>query len=204
MHLLDAMAAADRSFHLPAGSRVLDTGGFKGKSREVSATDLRHALSQRLGVPAHLCRNYYGMTEISTQYYDRAPLVVSPTAPTTGEPSQLGDRTEDGALTPGERAKVVPHWARLVVVDPLTRRPVPHGEPGLLLHMDLANVGSCMAVLSDDIGWAIGPEPASTALGTADVVLRGRAAGAEARGCSLALDEVLSANRTPTPADDRR
>ncbi|GAA4505571.1 long-chain-fatty-acid--protein ligase [Brevibacterium yomogidense] len=204
VHLLDAMAAADRSFRLPPGSRVLDTGGFKGKSRDVSATELRHDLSQRLGVPAHLCRNYYGMTEISTQYYDRAPLVASPTAPTAGGISQPGDHTEDGALTPGERAKVVPHWARLVVVDPLSRQPVPHGEPGLLMHMDLANIGSCMAVLSDDLGWAIGPEPGSTALGTADVVLRGRAAGTEARGCSLALDEILSANRTSTSAEDRR
>jgi hypothetical protein len=32
VHLLDAMADADRTFQLPARSRVLDTGGFKGKS----------------------------------------------------------------------------------------------------------------------------------------------------------------------------
>ena len=203
VHLLDAMADVDRTFRLPAGSRVLDTGGFKGKSREVTAEDLRQAFRVRLGVPEDHCANYYGMTEISTQYYDRTPL---------------------GAV-PDERAKVVPHWARLVVVDPLTRTPVPHGEPGLLLHLDLANASSCLAVLSDDIGWAVGPNPTagttsatsttsttvaapghhtlahtSAGLGTADVVLRGRAAGAEARGCSLALDEVLSANHAQATA----
>ena len=203
VHLLDAMADVDRTFRLPAGSRVLDTGGFKGKSREVTAEDLRQAFRVRLGVPEDHCANYYGMTEISTQYYDRTPL---------------------GAV-PDERAKVVPHWARMVVVDPLTRTPVPHGEPGLLLHLDLANASSCLAVLSDDIGWAVGPNPTagttsatsttsttvaapghhtlahtSAGLGTADVVLRGRAAGAEARGCSLALDEVLSANHAQATA----
>jgi hypothetical protein len=61
-------------------------------------------------------------------------------------------------------------------------------------------------VLSDDIGYAVGDDPTVvdglTGLGTADVVLRGRASGAEARGCSLALDEVLSANRTTTPATE--
>lgn len=218
VHLLDAMAAADRSFRLPAGSRVLDTGGFKGRSREVTADDLRRDVVKRLGVPEDHCANYYGMTEISTQYYDRVPLGIPSTDPAPGGPSQpqepsrpegpsqpggpsqTGDLPERGTLTSGERAKVVPHWARLVVVDPLTRRPVPHGEPGLLLHIDLANVGSCMAVLSDDIGRAVGPDP-----GTADIILRGRAAGAEARGCSLALDEVLTANRAhDTGAPDDR
>lgn len=183
VHLLDALADARRTFRLPAGSRVLDTGGFKGKSREVTADALREAFLERLGVPEDHCANYYGMTEISTQYYDRTVL---------------------GAV-PGERAKVVPHWARLVAVDPLTRAPVPYGEQGLLLHLDLANAGSCLAVLSDDIGWAVEPDSVPAGLGTADVILRGRAAGAEARGCSLALDQVLSADRTSAtpPASPR-
>jgi hypothetical protein len=221
VHLLDAMANVDRTFSLPAGSRVLDTGGFKGKSREVTAEALRRAFRERLGVPEDHCANYYGMTEISTQYYDRTPLGATLSSTEAATPPA-------GDAPSGERAKVVPHWARLVVVDPLTRAPVPHGEPGLLLHLDLANASSCLAVLSDDIGWAVGSDPTAdttsatsttsttatvpghptpahtpTGLGTADVVLRGRAAGAEARGCSLALDEVLSANRTPAATASR-
>lgn len=224
VHLLDALAAEDRSFALPSGSRILDTGGFKGQSREVSADELREAFAHRLGVPDDHCANYYGMTEISTQYYDRTPLGLEAVAADPTSPSGSAQAPATGESDPGERAKVVPHWARLVVVDPLTRRPVPHGEPGLLLHLDLANIGSCQAVLSDDIGYAVGDDPTGgrgssavgggdhlpngegsavgnrlSGLGTADVVLRGRASGAEARGCSLALDEVLSANRT-TPA----
>lgn len=214
VHLLDAMADADRTFQLPARSRVLDTGGFKGKSREVTAEDLRQAFRGRLGVPEDHCANYYGMTEISTQYYDRTPLGTGPadrahaTPASNSDASTAATTAPAGDEAPGERAKIVPHWARLVVVDPLTRTPVPHGEPGLLLHLDLANASSCLAVLSDDIGWAVGSDPTARAhtspgLGTADVVLRGRAAGAEARGCSLALDEVLSANRAPAVPPSR-
>jgi hypothetical protein len=206
VHLLDALAAEDRTFALPTGSRVLDTGGFKGQSREVSADELREAFAHRLGVPDDHCANYYGMTEISTQYYDRTPLGLEAVAADLTSPSGSTQAPAADESVRGERAKVVPHWARLVVVDPLTRTPVPHGEPGLLLHLDLANVGSCLAVLSDDIGYAVGDDPTVvdglTGLGTADVVLRGRASGAEARGCSLALDEVLSANRTTTPATE--
>src|SRR5690606_32954766 len=31
VHLLDALRARGRSFHLPAGSRLMDTGGYKGR-----------------------------------------------------------------------------------------------------------------------------------------------------------------------------
>src|SRR5690606_19840622 len=35
VHLLDALAAASTRLRLPAGSRVMDTGGFKGRSRTI-------------------------------------------------------------------------------------------------------------------------------------------------------------------------
>ncbi|WP_104524362.1 LuxE/PaaK family acyltransferase [Blastococcus atacamensis] len=166
VHLLDALEASGASFALPAGSRLLDTGGFKGRSREVSAETLRAAFGDRLGIPDPWCVNYYGMTEISTQYYDTSLRRV-----------WLGE-------DPGPRVKAVPPWARIRVVDPGTGRPVPAGERGLLVHVDLANRGSCLAVLAEDVGHL-----------TADgFVLLGRAQGSEARGCSIALDELLAAN----------
>ncbi len=166
VHLLDALEASGAAFTLPVGSRLLDTGGFKGRSREVSAEALRAGFGDRLGIADPWCVNYYGMTEISTQYYD------------TGlRRAWLGE-------DPGPRVKAVPPWARIRVVDPGTGRPVPAGERGLLVHFDLANRGSCLAVLAEDVGH----------LTEGGFVLQGRAQGSEARGCSIALDELLAAN----------
>ncbi len=59
------------------------------------------------------------------------------------------------------------------------------GRPGLLAHFDLANLGSVSAVLTEDVG--VG-EPGGFRL-------LGRAAGAEPRGCSIAMDDLLAAVR---------
>lgn len=166
VHLLDALAQEDLVFRLPEGSRLLDTGGFKGRSREVSPEELRAAFGERLGIPQARCLNYYGMTEISTQYY------------------------ETGYEEDGQRVKAVPAWARIQVLDPETGTAVPDGEPGLIAHYDLANRGSALAVLSEDVGYLV---PGG---GTGQrFVLLGRASGSETRGCSIAVDEFLSAVR---------
>ena len=180
VHLLDALEEADLSFRLPKGSRVLDTGGFKGRSREVTAEALRALFEERLGVPDPFCVNYYGMTEISTQYYDhglRSHLMGEPTGP---------------------RHKTVPPWARISVVDPETGEPLPAGERGLIVHRDLANRGSCLAVLAEDVGYLL-PSVSTPESEPPSFVLLGRAKGAEARGCSIALDELLAADRGREP-----
>jgi hypothetical protein len=59
---------------------------------------------------------------------------------------------------------------------------VPEGTPGLLCHHDLANAGSVAAVLTEDMGVAV----------DGGFRVLGRAPGAEPRGCSLALEELLS------------
>ena len=46
------------SFRLPAGSRILDTGGYKGQARELPLEDFYAQLSALLGVartPASTC-----------------------------------------------------------------------------------------------------------------------------------------------------
>jgi hypothetical protein len=68
-----------------------------------------------------------------------------------------------------------------VAVDPESLRPLPHGAVGLLLHVDLANLDSVLAVLTDDLG-RLTPQ---------GLHLLGRASGAEARGCSLAAEELM-------------
>lgn len=71
------------------------------------------------------------------------------------------------------------------LLDPETLTPVKDGETGVIAHYDLANWNSCIGILTEDLGHR-----------TPDgFLLQGRAKGAEARGCSIAVDEVISANR---------
>ena len=162
VHWLDALRAAGERFRLPEGSRVMDTGGFKGRSREVTREELYAAIEDRLGIAPAWCVNEYGMTEMSSQFYDGVA---------------------GSAAAPGERLHVGPAWVRTVAADPETLRPLPHGEIGVLRHCDLANLDSVMAIQTADLGF--------TTPGGFRVL--GRARGAEARGCSIAMDERLSA-----------
>lgn len=161
VHVLDEMARAGETLALPEGSRIMETGGFKGRVRTVERDRLYDALEARLGVPGGRIVNEYGMTELLSQLYE----------PVLGE-------------GPGAAGRhVAPPWLRVRSLDPATLAPLPDGEPGLLAFFDLANLGSVSHVLTQDVG-SVSPD---------GVRLRGRAQGAEPRGCSLALEEVLVA-----------
>lgn len=130
VHLLDALQRLGKTFHLPAGSRVLDTGGFKGQSRELSMQDFYAQLSATLGISASDCINMYGMTELSTQFYD-----------------------DGNANLPS--VKSGPHWMRSRVVEPLSGEELPRGQQGILAHCDLANFNSVTTILTEDVGVAV-------------------------------------------------
>ena len=76
VHFMDALAASGEAFHLPAGSRILDTGGYKSQSRELPLEAFYAALARNFGVPRERCINMYGMTELSTQFYDDGNVLV--------------------------------------------------------------------------------------------------------------------------------
>ena len=168
VHWLDALREAGTRFRLPAGSRLMDTGGFKGRSREVTREELYGAVEDRLGIPPAWCVNEYGMTEMSSQFYDG----VAGAAP-----------------APADRLHAGPPWVRTQATDPETLRPLPHGEVGVLRHFDLANLSSVMAIQTADLG-ITSPD---------GFRVLGRARGAEARGCSLAMDDLLTAIGRPHP-----
>ena len=130
VHLMDELRQRGASFRLPPGSRLLDTGGYKGQSRELLPEPFYAQLSQLLGVGRAWCINMYGMTELSTQFYDNGNAAV---------PS----------------VKSGPHWIRSRVVDPSTGRDVPTGERGILVHCDLANFNSVTTILTEDVGVAV-------------------------------------------------
>ena len=124
---LDRAAAAGWSIELPAGSRVMETGGFKGRSRAVDRSELYAMIGERLGVPSSRIVNEYGMTELLSQFWE--PV-----------------------LEGGPRRHVAAPWLRTRVVDPIDLSPMAPGEAGILLHFDLANAGSVSAVLTEDRG----------------------------------------------------
>jgi hypothetical protein len=130
VHILDALQQRGRSFALPPGSRVLDTGGFKGQSRELSMDDFYAQLSSVLGMDRADCINMYGMTELSTQFYDAGNATL---------PS----------------IKSGPHWIKTRVVDPLSGADVPPGAQGVLAHCDLGNFNSVTTILTEDVGVAV-------------------------------------------------
>jgi hypothetical protein len=130
---LAALDARDRRYALPHGSRVMETGGFKGRARVVGRAELYAAVSDRLGIPPVAIVAEYGMTELSSQYYD------SPES--RGEP---------------QRYKQWPPWLRPVVVDP-RGFPVAAGVVGAIRHIDCANRSSVVAIETEDLG-ALTPE----------------------------------------------
>jgi hypothetical protein len=115
---------ADRNWHLPAGSVVIETGGFKGRTREVPREELYGLFQSRLGVPIQNCFSEYGMSEMASQFYGQGL-----------DPEKCG-----------------PHWVRTRAIDAQTGEDAPPGTPGLLRHYDLANYNSVMALQTQDFG----------------------------------------------------
>lgn len=156
VHLMDSMSGTD--LRLPPGSWLLDTGGFKSQSREIPIEAFYAQLSVTFGVRRDRCINMYGMTELSSQFYDAGNATV---------PS----------------VKQAPHWMRTRAVDPLTGLSVPDGQPGILVHTDLANLNSVTTILTEDVGIVT----------VGGFQLLGRAKGAQAKGCSLAVEDFVQA-----------
>ena len=165
VHLLEALEARGHRLACPAGSRIMETGGFKGRSREIPRSELHARLAERLGVPEQRVDNQYGMTELGSQFYDS--VLVDPYGP---------------------RRKLGPPWARVRFVDPETGRDVAPGERGMVVIHDLANSGSVAAIETADLGRAI-LDATGEPLG---FEVLGREPGAEERGCSIAADEMLA------------
>jgi hypothetical protein len=127
VHWLDGLAEVGGRMPLLAGSRVMETGGYKGRSRELPRAQLHAAVADVLGLAAGDIVTEYGMSELSSQAYD------SPDPRT------------------GARHFRFPPWARALVVSPDSGREVADGERGRLRLFDLANVWSVLAVQTEDV-----------------------------------------------------
>jgi len=152
----------ERQFELPPRSRVMQTGGYKGRSREVDPDVLLCAISARYGIAASFIINEFGATELSSQMYE-----------TTLRETVLG--------RPGRRRLWVPPWVRATPVDADTLLPVDGDAIGLLRIDDCANIDSVCCIQTADLARRLDD----------GIVVLGRARGAVPRGCSLAADQAL-------------
>lgn len=113
---------------LPAGSTILETGGFKGRRKEIARADLLAAVESRLGVPATRVVREYGMSELTSQLYTRVLA--------GGDPDVF----------------FPPPWMRVHTLDPATLEDTTPGTPGLVAILDLANLSSAIHLVTEDWG----------------------------------------------------
>ena len=159
--LLDALAERGITLALPPGSRIMETGGFKGRTRVVAREDLYGEAVARFHIARSAIFAEYGMTELTSQYYDTV------------------DSRESAV-----RVKAAPSWLRPRVVG-ADGKTLPRGTVGSLVHVDLANRSSCVAIATEDLGIEV----------EGGIVLIGREQGAALRGCSLDAEELRAALR---------
>ncbi len=139
-------AVAGRRWRLPVGSLVVDTGGCKGHDEELARAEILRRYREGFGIDDDQIVNEYGMTELGSQLYAR-----------------------------GSRPFQAPPWLRVLVCDPLTSAECSPGDVGVLRYLDLVNVGSVVAIQTEDLGRVV----------EGGIELLGRVPHAEARGCSL-------------------
>ena len=165
--LFELMTKTCERLKLPAGSRMMDTGGPKGQRVPLSPAEVASRAGELVGVEGDLVINEYGMTELCSQLYDATPF----------------NSRRGGA--PGARVKLAPPWMRPMAIDPASMRRLPAGTPGMLAFIDLANVCSVSGILTEDLGIVEGRS----------VRVLGRALGAGARGCALSIESFQAAAR---------
>jgi hypothetical protein len=162
VHLIDALHAR-LPLQLPPRSRLMDAGGYKGRSRELQPEDFRALMARSFGLEDASIVNLLGMTELSSQIYDDTLAIA-----TAGRPAT-------------DRRKVPPHWLRTHVTSiDAPSLDAGQGEIGILAHYDLANFSRPIALLSDDLGRV---QPGGFRI-------LSRIKSSEPRGCSVSIDEL--------------
>lgn len=131
MNLIDSLSSLsfNNKFWLPENSKIMETGGFKGKSKELNKSEFYELLCNFFGINMSDIIGQYGMSEMSSQYYDSFLL-----------PEQI-------------RLKKIPNWVRVRIINPLSpSKELKENEVGIICHYDLANIDSCSFLMSGDLG----------------------------------------------------
>jgi len=115
----------ERQVHLalPKHSKLLETGGLKGRARTITRDDLYQLFSTQLGLASDHCFSEYGMTELSSQCYSR----------------------------PNSHVFHSPAWMKIKIINVETGNDVEEGETGLVQFFDLANMTCVSAIITSDL-----------------------------------------------------
>jgi hypothetical protein len=88
---LELFDFTSQSWKLPEGCKIVETGGFKGRTREITRNELYDLFSSRLGVMRENIIAEYGMSEMASQFYNVGGIGFG-----------------------------APHWLRYRIIDPIT------------------------------------------------------------------------------------
>lgn len=155
-HLLEALAHTGRTLQFAPGSRLIHGGGWKRLAeRQISKAQFKVRIGEQLGI--HKVHDYYGMAE------------------------QVGSifmECEHGRLH-------VPAYAEAIVRDPLTLRPLPLGESGVIQVLsELPASYPGHSLLTEDVGAILGEDDCPCGRLGRSLRVEGRLPRAELRGCS--------------------
>jgi len=131
-----------------SGVTIMETGGMKGRRREMTRQELHQILREAFNVPA--IHSEYGMTELFSQAYSRPP-----------------NAGQTLRFTPAATLRAI----AFELYDPFC--PAPPGRTGVLSFADLANVDTCSFIATEDLG-KVYPDGSFEVLGRVDAAeLRG-------------------------------
>ena len=126
--LAELIEQAKYLVRLAPGSRVMVTGGFKGKKEPIPERELFAMIKKKLGVPADRVVSEYGMTELSSQAYG----------------------TGLGASAKPELRPM--STLRFSIIDPNSGALMGEGQSGLVACFDLLNLDNVSFILTSDMG----------------------------------------------------
>lgn len=158
--------AGDKRYALPPGSKVIHIGGWKKlEAEKVTPEKLIDDCAQAFGVTAGDVVDIYGFTEQSGLIY-----------PTCEQ---------------GVRHSIV--WSDVIVRDPVTLEPLPHGQEGLLQFITPIQTSyPGHSVLTEDMGVILGVDDCACGRKGKTFKMTGRAAGAEVRGCGDIMADAFA------------
>ncbi len=127
----ELLEKSNEPLSLPAGSALMETGGFKTSKVTLSKQELYASLSECFALPESSIVGQYGMSELGSQYYDQSYVLGEPKA----------------------RMKLAKPWCQFRILRPTDlSQDCTEGELGLIAHYDLTNCDSLAFILSQDLG----------------------------------------------------
>ncbi len=162
-HFVLALEQAEQKFHLEDSLFVHSGGWKKLNDMAVDAEEFRRRVEKVTGISSAI--NFYGMVE------------------------QVGSVFFENSL----HYLHAPFFSDIIIRDPVTLRPLPHGEPGLVQVLSMIPKSyPGHSILTEDLGVIRGEDAPSIGMKGRYFEILGRLPKAELRGCSDTFAAVAS------------